>query len=248
MPNYQNSCIYKIVCKDTLITDFYVGSTTSFRNRKYTHKSDCNNIKSKNYNSKVYNFIRKNGGFNNWDIILIADVVCNNKKELVKFERKYYEELNPKLNINYPTRTRQEYRKDNKDKLKLKGKDYYQNNKDKLKKYRKDNKDKLKKYREKNKDKLKIYREKNKDKIKDRLKDYYQKNIDIIKTKSKAYRDNNKELIKKQSNKTYEKNKHKYKLKKPCKFCFTLIVRHNKTRHYNTLKCKTITKKLSTNT
>ena len=244
MPNYQNSCIYKIVCKDTLITDFYVGSTTSFRNRKYTHKSDCNNIKSKNYNSKVYNFIRKNGGFNNWDIILIADVVCNNKKELVKFERKYYEELNPKMNSNYPTRTRQEYYENNKDKLKK----YYEYNKDKLKKYYQNNKDKFKKYRKDNIDKIKlkekIYRAKNKDK----LKDYYQKNIDIIKTKSKEYRDNNKELVKKQKNKTYEKNKHKYKLKKPCKFCFTLIVRHNKTRHYNTLKCKTITKKLSTNT
>ena len=46
--NYTNTIIYKIVCNDLNITDLYVGSTTDFTNRKYNHKSSCNNEKIKN--------------------------------------------------------------------------------------------------------------------------------------------------------------------------------------------------------
>ena len=39
--------IYKIVCKDLSITPVYIGSTTDFTNRKYDHKSSCENVNGK---------------------------------------------------------------------------------------------------------------------------------------------------------------------------------------------------------
>ena len=35
--NYSKSVIYKIVCKNPEIEDFYIGSTTNLTQRKYTH-------------------------------------------------------------------------------------------------------------------------------------------------------------------------------------------------------------------
>jgi len=152
--DYSKSCIYKLCCRDTNITDCYVGSTTNFRSRKSQHKSKCNKENNKAYNFKVYQFIRDNGGWNNWDIVLIEKVNVNDGYELHKQERKYIEELNSTLNQVIPTRTVKEYRENNKDKIK-----------DKIKEYREENKDKIKEYRENNKDKIKEYYEKNKDKI-----------------------------------------------------------------------------------
>ena len=45
--DYLKTIIYKIVCKDLNITDFYVGHTTNFIKRKATHKTACNNINNK---------------------------------------------------------------------------------------------------------------------------------------------------------------------------------------------------------
>ena len=173
MPNYQNGIVYKLCCNDLSIKDIYIGSTTSFRKRKCAHKSNCNNIKRKSFNSKVYKFIRANGGFKNWCMILIAETPCNSKLELNKHERYYYEKFNSTLNSVNPARTHIEYREDNKDKIKIKNKKYREKNKDKIKikkkNYREENKDKIKikkkNYREKNKIKVKNYREKNKYKI-----------------------------------------------------------------------------------
>ena len=58
MVNYNNSIIYKLCCKDTNITDIYVGSTTNFYRRKQDHKQQCNNTNSKEYNKNAYQFIR----------------------------------------------------------------------------------------------------------------------------------------------------------------------------------------------
>ena len=167
MPNYNNSCIYKIFCKDKEIKDIYIGSTTNFTDRKGGHKYTCNNPNDKNYNIKVYQFIRDNGGWGNWNMIILEEVSCNSRIELHKIEREFIEKYNSSLNIAIPTRTNTEYKKkwnqNNKDKLAEKDKAYYEVNKDKIlekhKKYREDNKDKIaeqsKKYREANKEKLK---------------------------------------------------------------------------------------------
>ena len=99
MPNYNESMIYKLCCLDTTIEEIYIGSTISFRHRKSTHKRDCNIMSRLGYNRKVYQFIRDNGGWDNWDMILIAKVNCNDKMELRQKEREFMEEYKPSLNM-----------------------------------------------------------------------------------------------------------------------------------------------------
>jgi len=147
--DYSKGLIYKLCCKDPEIKEIYIGSTTNFRQRKYGHNTACNNINTKKYNLNLYKFIRENGGFENWDMILIQYYSCANKKELEAKEREYIETLKQNINCKIPGRTKKEYSDDNKDKKKLYDKQYQQNNKYKIKKRRKD-------YYENNKDKINI--------------------------------------------------------------------------------------------
>jgi len=105
--DYSKSIIYKICCKDTNITDCYIGSTTNFTNRKNRHKSNCNS-NSKKGNLKVYRFIREYGGWDNWDMILIEIYPCTDKLELLKREREFFEFFNSTLNTLIPSRTERE--------------------------------------------------------------------------------------------------------------------------------------------
>tara|TARA_R110002074_G_scaffold368394_1_gene542865 strand:- start:1 stop:432 length:432 start_codon:yes stop_codon:yes gene_type:complete len=117
MPNYQKSIIYKLCCKDTDIKEIYIGATTNFRRRKCEHKYCCSNTKKLLvYNSFKYQFIRNNGDWENWDMIQIKEVSVNSKLELDAEERKVIEELKPILNRQIPSRTLQEWYKDNKEK------------------------------------------------------------------------------------------------------------------------------------
>lgn len=160
MPNYNNSFIYKICCKDTSIEDIYIGSTINFRNRKWLHKSNCN---SNNTNShfKVYQFIRENGGWDNWDMILVENVNVNSKLELHKKEREYIDLLKPSLNCKRPIITEKE-RKELKKKYEVnteKRKEYYIKNKKIIAQKFLNNKESIlkqqKEYREKNKELIK---------------------------------------------------------------------------------------------
>lgn len=164
--NYDNACIYKIVCNDLNIKDCYVGSTTNFIKRKYTHKFSCNNK-----NSNVYNFINNNGGWSNWSMILVDNnLKVNNNLELRKKEREYIESLNATLNIYRPMITLEEKKQQN-DILKKK---HYENNKDKVIEYQKQ-------YRELNKDKIKEYKKQYRELNKNKLKQYYKNNKDKFK-------------------------------------------------------------------
>ena len=165
MPNYKNGMIYKLCCKDHTIKDVYVGSTTNFTRRKHKHKHCCNNEKGEKYNYKVYRFIRENGGWDNWDMVLVENVVCESKLDLEKIERQYLEKLEATLNSRIPNRSKKEYHEKNKEKRK----EYREKNKEKIKKQTKE-------YREKNKEKRnkysKEYREKNKEYYKEYNKEY----------------------------------------------------------------------------
>lgn len=108
VPNYAESCIYKLCCKNTLVKDVYVGSTTSFRKRKNQHKTACSNEKGKQYNYRVYSHIRSNGGWDNWDMIEVAKVKATDKRDLERVERTYIESLGATLNCSVPTRSAKE--------------------------------------------------------------------------------------------------------------------------------------------
>jgi len=126
--DYSNTIIYKIVCKDLDVTETYVGHTTNFMQRKAKHKNSCNSEKDEKYNRKVYKTIRDNGGWVNFEMILIETYECNNRLEATQRERYWYEKLDSTMNTLYPGRTRKEYRADNKEKI-LKQKKQYRDRK-----------------------------------------------------------------------------------------------------------------------
>ena len=149
--DYSRTIIYRIVCKDTSITECYVGHTTNFTKRKCQHKHVCNNEKSKDYNIYLYQFIRKTGGWDDWSMIEIEKYPCNDVNEALKRERYNLELYNATLNRCIPSRSIQDYHKD-----------YYEGNKEKILMY----------YKE--------WSGKNKEKLKESKKQYYEINKDTI--------------------------------------------------------------------
>jgi hypothetical protein len=163
--DFSRCVIYKIVCFDTNITDCYVGNTTNFTKRKNNHKSCCYNPNNKEYNKKVYQFIRSHGDWGNFQMLQIEEYPCNNKREAELREEHWRKELTASLNgyrafitedelSQYQTEYNKLYYKQNKDEIKIK----YQQNKDQISQSHK------------------LYREQNKDKIKIKRQLYYQKN------------------------------------------------------------------------
>jgi hypothetical protein len=192
--SYDNACIYKIVCKDVNITEKYVGSTTKLIKRQNNHAFSCKNENNKDHNTYVYQFIRSNGGFKNWDVVLVEKVVdCKDIQHLRKRERFYIESLKPELNTKIPMRTQKEYYINNKEKIKEYNKEYKKNNK--------------KTIDEKNKE----YAIKNKEIIAVKKKEYYKNNSEKSKEQAKEYQKKYREKHNEQVKAYYEKNKDKLK-------------------------------------
>lgn len=110
--------IYIIICNDDNIKDFYIGSTTNIISRKKQHKSP----NSKAYNNILYDFIRNNGGFQNFQFKTIKEVEIENKSDLSRIENEQIELLNPTLNSNNLSVDMKEYQKEY---YKTKYKDYH---------------------------------------------------------------------------------------------------------------------------
>jgi hypothetical protein len=219
---YKNGKVYKIEpIVDHDEEDIYIGSTCQpyLSSRMNQHRQDYDKFKQnkKKSNVRVYNLFDKYG-IENCNIILIESVEANNKMELHQREAYFIRTLKC-INKCIPLRTDKEWRETNKEILKEKkkiiGSKYYENNKDKIKEkckeWRETNKEKLKEknkqYSENNKDKLnekaKKYYELNKDKVLNYQKKYHGDNKDKINTRCKEWREANKDKIKD----TYESNK-----------------------------------------
>jgi hypothetical protein len=125
--DYTNTIIYKLCCKNTEIVDIYIGHTTNFLKRKYAHKKKCmiNSI-GKSY---VHIFITENGGWENWDMIEIERIKCVDKIDACKQERKWVDELKPKLNIYRPIRLENEGIEHSRKKCR----EYWEKNKEQIK-------------------------------------------------------------------------------------------------------------------
>jgi hypothetical protein len=96
--DYSNTIIYKITCKNSEVKDVYVGHTTNFVQRKHAHKQSCINAKSPNHNCKLYEVIRANGGWVNWQMEIINFFDCADHYAARKKEQEYFIELNATLN------------------------------------------------------------------------------------------------------------------------------------------------------
>ena len=131
--DYSKALVYKIVCNDLSITDCYIGSTTDFIRRKSEHKRKY----KFGTKTKLYDTIRENGGFENWDFIEIEKHPCNDKNECHKRERYYIELYKSSLNMAIPARTQAEYKEENIEKINAYKKQWNIDNKEKMKEYMK---------------------------------------------------------------------------------------------------------------
>lgn len=142
--DYSKGLIYQIE-KDGII--YYVGSTTSFIKRKSQHKTVCNNVNSKDHNFPIYKFIRDNGGWDEFKMVLIEYYKCNDSNELEAREQHWINEFKTYLllNSNYASRTNKQYYIDNKKEIAIKALKYNRDNKEaiaiKSLKYRQDNRE-----------------------------------------------------------------------------------------------------------
>jgi len=177
--------IYKIVSDDC--PEFiYVGSTKSLKDRKYHHKSNCNNSNRRIYNSKLYKTIRDHGGWDNFRMVLVEECGDISRNQATIREEHHRLQLNASMNSKKAfsseddkKQQQKQYNEANRDKIKEDCKKYYEANRDKIKErrkeYRKANQDKIKeqdkKYREASRDKRKEYEKANRVKINEQKKE-----------------------------------------------------------------------------
>ena len=167
--DYSKGLIYKLCCKDPNVKEIYIGSTTNFRNRKDKHKRSCVNPNNVEYNNKKSKFMRDNGGWDNWEMILVEYYNATDNLDLRKRERFWFDELSAKLNSVKPY-TSEEERKNNEI-------EYRENHKEEHRQY-------VKKHYEDNRDdyinRVKNNYEKNRNKKLEYQKEYQKKNNEII--------------------------------------------------------------------
>ena len=149
MPNFQNGKIYKIVDNTNTYDDYYGSTTQLLRKRKTEHISDCKNKKFKCQSHKIIEL-------GNWEMILVENYPCENRKQLHERE-KYYITNFPCINYVIPNQTIKEYNLKNRDKILQQNRDYNAKHKDKKKEWREKNREHtqqlLKKHYQLNKDK-----------------------------------------------------------------------------------------------
>jgi hypothetical protein len=103
MPDYSNSSVYKIVCKDKSVTDCYVGSTCNLRQRTWAHRGACNNPRvGTRHHCIIYMFIRAHGGWENWTVVEVEKCSCESVEQLIARENHWIEQCGATLNIATP--------------------------------------------------------------------------------------------------------------------------------------------------
>ena len=95
--DYSKCVIYKIQHKDR--DDLlYVGHTTNFTKRKAYHKDYSTNEKSNKYNLQVYKFIRENGGWHQFNMVIIKEYPCESRRQAESEEDKLMREMKATMN------------------------------------------------------------------------------------------------------------------------------------------------------
>jgi len=166
----RNYIFYKLCCDDC--DDIYIGSTSNFSNRKYEHKASVNNPNVKNYNSYKAQFIRGNGGWDNWRMVQIDTRDDITKREAEMYEEELRQKYKPSLNTIAAYTEREQ---------KLEQQRVYNKTRDP----------------EENKIRCKKYREANKQKVSDTKKKWWgEHKEEINKLRKEKYNENKINLIK----------------------------------------------------
>jgi len=119
--DYSKCIIYKIVSLDLSLGCCYVGHTTNFKQRKSQHKSACKSLEQYN----LYEYIRNNGDWDNFQMILVEKYPCKDINDATARERYWYEILNANLNTKVPNRTKKEYTDLNKEENNIRATNHY---------------------------------------------------------------------------------------------------------------------------
>lgn len=145
----MNYTFYRIYSKNSEVTECYIGSTKDLHTRIIGHKSMCNNKNSSHYNTYIYEYIRNNGGFGEFEIEII-DIINFSKTDRLLHERKLIELFGANLNLILPIISSEEQRQ----KYIKNGTQYRQTHVEQIRVY---NSIYMKEYRLNNANKLKEY-------------------------------------------------------------------------------------------
>ena len=241
--DYSKTHFYKIICNDLTISDCYVGHTIDFRKRKNHHKTTCNNDKDTNHNLILYQFIRENGGWGNWNMIIIETRSCKDSLEAKSIEREFVEKLNATLNTIRPIAAlaevkemKKKHYEEHKEEQLAQQKERYEENKEAIlernKKWRKEH--------VKEQEYHKSYRENNKDKVAETKKKCYENKKEEYLQNKKEYYQNHKEELNIKRKERYERQKEeisaKGKIKITCEcgdvICKSTLHKHLKTKRH----------------
>ena len=163
--NLKDYDFYKLVCK-TDETIYYIGSTSNMKERIRKHKVSTNKPNDIFYNTKTYNIIRANGGFDNFKFINLGNIKNVTKKEARHTEQAFINLFKPNMNTRNSYLTEEE-------------------RKEQMKNYNETNKEKLKEYREENKEKNSTKAKEKYNKNKEEINEKYNKNKEEISEKNK---------------------------------------------------------------
>lgn len=200
----KNYTMYKILPKNAALEYCYIGHTNNFAFRKQQHRAPCIDTSHSKAHIKLYETIRNNGGWDEWEMIELEKFNDKTKLEARIREQELIIEHNANLNMLSAYITEDE-RQANKKAI--------------TEKFREENKEYLaqqtKKYKEEHKEviaeQMKKYREENKEKISQKTKEYRENNKEKYQEWQKAWREKNKESSK-EKRKIYDAKKKAEKL------------------------------------
>ena len=207
--------MYKICPKNKNLNLCYVGHTSNFISRKNQHKIQSINLECSKSHQKIYETIRNNGGWDEWEMVEIEKFNSKTKLEARIREQELIKEYNANLNTlkafvteeerkEIKKRITEKFRIENKEKIREQEKKYKEEHKEiiseQMKKYRQENKEKIF-------EKTKEYRENNKEKHQEWQRVWREKNKEILKEKRKIYEANKKLEKLNQKNKIVEEQK-----------------------------------------
>lgn len=93
--DYSKTYIYQLTCKTKEISDAYISYTTNLTQRKYKHKRETSEL---SHSSRLYECIRKNGGWTNWKCAILEECSCNNETRAKERVNLYIMKMKPNLN------------------------------------------------------------------------------------------------------------------------------------------------------
>lgn len=92
---YSKTYVYLLTCKNPKISDAYISQTTNLTQRKYKHKRETLDL---SIQTKLYDSIRKNGGWTNWNCEILEECACNNEIQAKERAHFYILQIKPNLN------------------------------------------------------------------------------------------------------------------------------------------------------